>query len=94
MSHELYSIELLSRAIMVMAGAVTPYISGLLLVGLLTALAQGALQVEDGTLMMATRLAAAFLTAAGAMTVIFRAIAALAHDWIAHAPAMIDRPWS
>ncbi len=94
MSHELYSLQLLSRAIMVMAEAVTPFIFGLLLVGLLTALVQGALQVEDGTLMMATRLAAALLTAVGAMTVIFRALAALAHGWIVNIPGMIDRVWS
>jgi flagellar biosynthesis protein FliQ len=94
MSHEFYSMQLLARAIMVMADAVTPFIFGLLLVGLLVALVQGALQVEDGTLMMAARLAAALLTAVGAMTVIFRALAGLAHDWIANIPGMIDRVWS
>lgn len=94
MFHEPYSMQLLASAIMVMARAVTPYIFGLLLIGLLTALVQGAFQVEDGTLMMATRLAAAVATAIGGMTVVFRAIAALAHQWISHAPGMIDRLWS
>ena len=94
MSDGLYSVQLLARAIMVMADAVTPFIFGLLLVGLLVALVQGALQVEDGTMMMAARLAAALLTAVGAMTVVFRALTGLAHDWIANIPAMIDRVWS
>lgn len=94
MSDGVYSLQLLARAIMVMADAVTPFIFGLLLVGLLVALVQGALQVEDGTMMMAARLAAALLTAVGAMTLVFRALAGLAHDWIANIPAMIDRVWS
>ncbi|HTU54258.1 MAG TPA: flagellar biosynthetic protein FliQ [Acetobacteraceae bacterium] len=94
MSDGLYSVQLLARAIMVMADAVTPFIFGLLLVGLLVALVQGALQVEDGTMMMAARLAAALLTAVGAMAVVFRALAGLAREWIANIPGMIDRVWS
>ena len=45
-------------------------------------------------MMMAARLAAALLTAAGAMATVFRALSGLAHDWITNIPAMIDRLWS
>jgi len=94
MVHELYSVQLFGEAIRVMADAVSPSIFGLLGVGLLVAIVQGALQVEDGTLVMAARLATALFAAAGAMTAIFRALAGLAHGWISHIPQMINRVWS
>ncbi len=94
MFHALYSVQLFGEAIRVMADAVSPSIFGLLGIGLLVAVVQGALQVEDGTLVMAARLAAALFAATGAMTAIFRALAGLAHDWISHIPEMINRVWS
>jgi flagellar biosynthesis protein FliQ len=87
-------MQLFAEAITVMADAVAPLVLGLLLIGLLVAIVQGALQVEDGTLMMTARLVTALLAAISAMTIVFRALAGLAHDWIFNIPEMVNRVWS
>jgi flagellar biosynthesis protein FliQ len=92
--HHLYSLQLLDHAMFALAAAVSPVIFGILLVGLLIAIVQGALQVEEGALAMVAKLVVAFALAGGALELVFSSLQHLAHDWITNAPHMIDRDWS
>ncbi|MEE3501324.1 flagellar biosynthetic protein FliQ [Acidiphilium acidophilum] len=92
--HRLYSLELLHQGFMTVALAVTPLITGIIAIGLLIALIQGAFQIEDGALAMAAKLGVVFLLASSGGVAIYLTMQHLAGDWIAHIPEMIDRPWS
>lgn len=93
MDRTLYSLNILQLAIDRLQASVDPIVLGLLLVGVITSLVQGAFQVDDMALgFVAKILAIGF--AASAMIVCFDQIAGLAHDWISHIPSMIDQTWS
>jgi flagellar biosynthesis protein FliQ len=92
--HHLYSLQLLSHAMFALAEAVSPVIFGVLLVGVLIAIAQGALQVEEGALAMVAKLVVVFALSAGALEVVFSSLQHLAQDWITNAPQLINRDWS
>ena len=77
-----------------LAAGVTPLILGILLVGLVLAILQGALQIEDGALAMTAKLLVVLLLAAGGVGAMFYIMVGLAHDWIARAPHLINRHWS
>jgi len=77
-----------------LAEAVSPVIFGVLLVGVLIAIAQGALQVEEGALAMVAKLVVVFALSAGALEVVFSSLQHLAQDWITNAPQLINRDWS
>lgn len=90
----LYSITLLQRAIETLAVAVTPLIAGILLIGLLLALIQGAFQVEDAALALAVKLTIVLTLASSSGMMIFFVMRHLAHDWLSGMRSMIDRKWS
>lgn len=89
-----YSLDLFSHAINTLASAITPLIAGILLVGVVVAVIQGAFQVEDNTLALGAKLAVVLLMASGGVLIIFLRMAHLTHDWISHIPMMISRSWS
>jgi flagellar biosynthesis protein FliQ len=92
--HHLYSLRLLNHAMLTLAAAVSPVIFGILLVGLLIALVQGALQVEEGALAMVAKLVVVIALATGAVELTFHSLEHLARSWITDAPRLIDRNWS
>ena len=93
-SPHLYSLQLLNHAMLTLATAVSPVIFGILLVGLLIAVVQGAFQVEEGALAMVAKLIVVLVLSAGAVELVFMSMEHLAQDWIMNAPRMIDRDWS
>lgn len=90
----LFCLHLVHHAFLVLAYATTPLIGGILVAGLAIAMFQGAFQIEDGSMQLGAKLVVAFLLLASSGSVIYFAILHLAHSWIAHAPAMINRSWS
>jgi flagellar biosynthesis protein FliQ len=93
-SHHLYSLQLLNHAILDLAAAVSPVIFGILIVGVLIAILQGALQIEEGALAMLAKFAVILALSAGAFELVFSTLQHLAQDWITNAPHLIDRDWS
>jgi flagellar biosynthesis protein FliQ len=89
-----FSIALLHQAIEALALAVTPLIVGILLIGLILALLQGAFQVEDATLALAAKLAITLMLASTSGVTIFLMLSHLAHQWMSNIPAVIARNWS
>jgi flagellar biosynthesis protein FliQ len=89
-----FSIALLHQAIEALALAVTPVIVGILLIGLILALLQGAFQVEDATLALAAKLAITLMLASTSGVAIFLMLSHLAHQWMSNIPAIIARNWS
>jgi flagellar biosynthesis protein FliQ len=92
--HPLYSLQLLDHAMFALASAVSPVIFGILLVGLLLAVVQGALQVEEGALAMAAKLVVVIALATGAIEMAFHSLEHLARTWMMDAPRLIDHDWS
>lgn len=93
MDRTLYSLNLLQLAIDRLQGAVDPIVLGLLFVGVIVSLVQGAFQVDDMALgFVAKVLAIGFATSA--VIVCFHQLAGLAHDWISQIPSMINQTWS
>lgn len=90
-SHPLYSLRLLSHAMFVLASAVSPLIFGILIVGLLLAVVQGAFQVEEGALALAAKLLVVLLLGAGAVEAAFHSIEHLAQAWLIAAPSLVNR---
>lgn len=74
----------------VLASAVSPLIFGILIVGLLLAVIQGALQVEEGALALAAKLVVVLLLGAGAVEAAFHSIAYLARAWLMAAPDLVN----
>lgn len=70
-----------------------PIVLGLLLVGVITSLVQGAFQVDDMALGFVAKIFAIGFGAT-AIFVCFHQLAGLAHDWISQIPSMIDQSWS
>jgi flagellar biosynthesis protein FliQ len=89
-----FSIALLHQAIESLALSVTPLIVGILLIGLILALLQGAFQVEDATLALAAKLAITLMLASTSGVMIFLMLSHLAHQWMVNIPAIIARNWS
>lgn len=89
-----YNLILLRLAMESSATWVTPMIAGVLIVGVVIAILQGGLQLEDNTLAMTAKLIVFVLLAAGSGVAAIHGAAHLARDWISHIPQMIDHRWS
>lgn len=90
----LYSLQLLHVALIVLARAITPLIGGIILIGILIALIQGAFQVEDGALAMGAKIVVVFAMASSGGVAIYLAIEHLAASWISHIPQLLALSWS
>lgn len=89
-----FALVMLHRALITLASSLTPLIAGIVLVGILIAVFQGAFQVEDGALAMGAKVAVVLLLGGAAGEMVFLSIAHLAHDWIASIPTLIRQDWN
>lgn len=85
---------LLHHALIALAYALTPLIGGIVLIGILLAVVQGAFQIEDAALAMGAKLAIVLIFSGSAGVLIYLTIAHMAHDWFQSIPTMITRDWS
>ncbi|EKM99650.1 MULTISPECIES: flagellar biosynthetic protein FliQ [Acidocella] len=87
-------LHLLQHAFSLALAALWPCVAVLLLVGIITAIIQSALQIEDATFALLPKtIAMAGLAVTGG----FGAVAmfeALARDFILHAAILVHQPWS
>lgn len=88
------ALVLLNHGLLTLASALTPLIAGVVLVGIVIAVLQGALQIEDGALAMGVKVAVVLLVGSGAGEMVFLMIAHLAHAWIASIPTLIRQDWN
>ena len=86
-------LELLHHALITLAYALTPLIAGIVLVGILLAVIQGAFQIEDGALAMGAKLTIVLLFAGSSGLLIYETLSHLAHAWIADIPALVAQDW-
>lgn len=93
-TRNLYCLHIVHHAFLVLAYAITPLIAGILFVGLAIALLQGAFQIEDGALLLGAKLIVALVLLSSSGSAIYFAVRHLAHEWIAHAPSLINHSWS
>ncbi|TMV88036.1 hypothetical protein FGG78_17815 [Thioclava sp. BHET1] len=86
-------LELLHRALITLAYTLTPLIAGIVIVGILLAVIQGAFQFEDGALAMGAKVAIVLVFAGSSGVLIYETLAHIAQDWIAAIPALIAQDW-
>ena len=86
-------LQLLHEALSTELAALTPIITILLIIGLITALVQGALQIEDPTFALLPKTAAMIVLALsggfGALTM----FETLAKSFITNAPDLVRQTW-
>ena len=86
-------LQLLHEAFSTELAALTPIVTILLIIGLATALVQGALQIEDATFALLPKTAAMIVLALsggfGALTM----FETLAKSFILRAPDLVRQPW-
>jgi len=88
------ALNLLNHALITLAYALTPLIGGIVLIGILLSVIQGAFQIEDGALAMGGKLVVVMLFACTAGETIYLTIAHMAHQWIQSIPAMLMQNWN
>lgn len=88
------ALVLLNHALLTLAYALTPLIAGVVLVGIVIAVLQGAFQLEDGALAMGVKVAVVLLVGGSAGEMVFLTVAHLAHGWIASIPTLIRQDWN
>lgn len=87
------ALRLLHDALLSLAYSLTPIIGGMVLVGILLAVVQGAFQIEDGALAMGSKLAIVLLFAGSSGALVLSTLTILAHHWISTIPSLIARHW-
>jgi flagellar biosynthesis protein FliQ len=89
-----FYIQLLHLALTQELAAIAPIIALLLAVGLVTAVLQAALQIEEGGFSLLPKvLIMIFLPVLGGITALHM-FEALATSWISHAGQLVHRSWS
>ena len=86
-------LELLNHAFVTLFFALSPLISGIVVIGILVAMVQGALQIEDGALAMGAKVAIVLAFAGTSGELIYLTIEHLAHAWIAAIPSLLAQKW-
>lgn len=88
------ALRLLHGALISLAYSLTPLVGGIVLVGIILAVVQGAFQIEDGALAMGGKLAIVLVMAGSAVVTIYLTLEQMAHHWIHDIPVLIARHWS
>lgn len=86
-------LELLHRALITLAQTLTPLIAGIVVVGILLAVIQGAFQFEDGALAMGAKVAIILAFAGSSGVLIYETLVHIAHAWIAAIPTLVAQDW-
>jgi flagellar biosynthesis protein FliQ len=89
-----FYIQLLHYALTVELNAVLPIIALLLVVGLLTAILQASLQIEDAGFSLLPKVIIMIALPLLGGTAAMHGIATLATYWISHAGQLVQRSWS
>jgi flagellar biosynthesis protein FliQ len=89
-----FYIQLLHFALTVELTAILPIIGLLLAVGLLTAILQATLQIEDAGFSLLPKVIIMIALPVLGGTAAMHGIAALATFWISHAGQLVHRSWS
>jgi type III secretory pathway component EscS len=87
------ALKIINHDLLALAYVMAPLIAGIVLVGILLAVIQGAFQFEDGALAMGAKLVVVLLMVGSSGTAIYLAIAHIAYVSISSSPILISHHW-
>jgi flagellar biosynthesis protein FliQ len=92
--HRVLALVVLNHDLLRLAAVMAPLIAGIVIVGIVLAVIQGAFQFEDGALAMGAKLVVVLLMIGSSGMMIYLTIRGIAYHAIADAPSLITRHWN